>query len=125
MPSLNLVWALSGDELLKVTNLRFAYSRSIARKASEAGRIYAPRADWDPLGVARHLIAVFQGGLLLVRVTGDRKALRTSLVYQVRVIVCNPAGELRLGMPVTVRMPDPPGAPAVRSGELCAGEHPR
>ena len=31
MPSLNLVWALSGDELLKVTNMRFAYSRSIAR----------------------------------------------------------------------------------------------
>jgi TonB-dependent receptor len=31
MPSLNVVWAMSGSELLKVTNLRFAYSRSIAR----------------------------------------------------------------------------------------------
>lgn len=28
--------------------------------------------------------------------------LRTRLVYQVRVFVCNPAGELRLGMPATV-----------------------
>jgi membrane fusion protein YbhG len=31
--------------------------------------------------------------------------LRTQLVYQVRVFVCNPAGELRLGMPATVRVP--------------------
>ena len=31
--------------------------------------------------------------------------LRTSLVYQVRVIACNPDGALRLGMPVTVRIP--------------------
>jgi membrane fusion protein YbhG len=31
--------------------------------------------------------------------------LRTQLVYQVRVFVCNPAGELRLGMPATVRIP--------------------
>jgi HlyD family secretion protein len=26
------------------------------------------------------------------------------LVYQARVFVCNPEGELRLGMPVTVRV---------------------
>ncbi len=31
--------------------------------------------------------------------------LRTHLVYQVRVFVCNPQGELRLGMPVTVHIP--------------------
>ena len=30
--------------------------------------------------------------------------LRTSLVYQVRVYACNPQDELRLGMPVTVRI---------------------
>ena len=30
--------------------------------------------------------------------------LRTRLVYQVRVFVKNPAGELRLGMPATVRI---------------------
>jgi HlyD family secretion protein len=30
--------------------------------------------------------------------------LRTQLVYQVRVFVCNPSGELRLGMPATVRI---------------------
>lgn len=28
--------------------------------------------------------------------------LRTKLVYRMKIIVCNPAGELRLGMPVTV-----------------------
>lgn len=33
------------------------------------------------------------------------EALRTSLVYQVRVFACNPGGALRLGMPVTVRIP--------------------
>jgi membrane fusion protein YbhG len=31
--------------------------------------------------------------------------LRTSLVYQVRVYVCNPQNELRLGMPATVTIP--------------------
>lgn len=29
---------------------------------------------------------------------------RVDLVYQVRVFVCNPQGELRLGMPITVRL---------------------
>lgn len=40
--------------------------------------------------------------------------LRTRLVYSMRVFACNPSGELRLGMPVTVTIPlhqDPPGAP--------------
>jgi len=31
--------------------------------------------------------------------------LRTRLVYQARVFVCDPQGELRLGMPATVRVP--------------------
>ncbi len=43
--------------------------------------------------------------------------LRSSLVYQVRVFVCNPQNQLRLGMPVTVSIPlknvpksqEPPG----------------
>jgi len=35
--------------------------------------------------------------------------LRTRLVYQVRIYVCNPQDELRLGMPATVSIPlDPP-----------------
>jgi HlyD family secretion protein len=41
--------------------------------------------------------------------------VRTSLVYQVRVFVCNPEDQLRLGMPATVTIPlDQPagGAPA-------------
>ena len=37
--------------------------------------------------------------------TVETAELRTKLVYRVRVYVCNPAGELRLGMPVTVRIP--------------------
>jgi HlyD family secretion protein len=37
--------------------------------------------------------------------------IRTKLVYQVRVFVKNPNGELRLGMPATVRVQlDQPGA---------------
>ncbi|MBI1175479.1 MAG: efflux RND transporter periplasmic adaptor subunit [Sideroxydans sp.] len=31
--------------------------------------------------------------------------VRSSLVYQVRIFVCNPQGELRLGMPATVTVP--------------------
>ena len=41
--------------------------------------------------------------------------VRTSLVYQVRVFVCNPQDQVRLGMPATVTIPlDQPagGAPA-------------
>ncbi len=34
----------------------------------------------------------------------ETPALRTRLVYQLRVFVCNPEGELRLGMPATVRL---------------------
>lgn len=34
----------------------------------------------------------------------ETPALRTRLVYQVRVFACNPAGELRLGMPATVQV---------------------
>jgi HlyD family secretion protein len=38
--------------------------------------------------------------------------LRTRLVYQMRVYVCNPQGELRLGMPATVTIPlDQPKPP--------------
>ena len=37
--------------------------------------------------------------------------LRTRLVYQVRVFVCNPQNELRLGMPATVTIPQAQPAP--------------
>jgi len=37
--------------------------------------------------------------------------VRTSLVYQVRVFVCNPQDQLRLGMPATITIPlDQPAA---------------
>jgi HlyD family secretion protein len=47
--------------------------------------------------------------------------LRTQLVYQVRVFVCDPGGELRLGMPATVRVPlDQPLPPHPSAGpERC------
>jgi HlyD family secretion protein len=35
------------------------------------------------------------------------EVLRTHLVYEVRVLVCNPDGDLRLGMPATVSIPLP------------------
>jgi HlyD family secretion protein len=37
----------------------------------------------------------------------ETRELRTRLVYQVRVYVCNPQGELRLGMPAVVMIPLP------------------
>lgn len=36
--------------------------------------------------------------------TVETRRVRTDLVYQVRVQVCNPAGELRLGMPASVNL---------------------
>ncbi len=44
-----------------------------------AKRAYAPRARWSPAEVAEHLVACFQGGLLLVRVLDDDQALSRSL----------------------------------------------
>jgi HlyD family secretion protein len=41
--------------------------------------------------------------------------LRTKLVYRMKIIICNPAGELRLGMPVTVSIAlDQPKSPEGR-----------
>lgn len=39
--------------------------------------------------------------------TVETTQLRTELVYRIRVYVCNPQGQLRLGMPVTVTIPLP------------------
>jgi len=49
--------------------------------------------------------------------------LRTRLVYQVRVFVCNPEDELRLGMPATVTIPldqPPPAGPGAEGAAPCA-----
>ena len=46
----------------------------------------SPKAEFTPKSVETHEV-------------------RTSLVYQVRVFVCNPQDELRLGMPATVTVP--------------------
>jgi len=37
--------------------------------------------------------------------TVETTELRTKLVYQIRIFVCNPQNELRLGMPATVTIP--------------------
>ncbi len=57
------------------------WTRFVEEDLRAAKRLYTPRARWKPSEVARHLIAVFQGGLLLVRITGDQKALRQSLQH--------------------------------------------
>jgi HlyD family secretion protein len=43
--------------------------------------------------------------------------VRSSLVYQVRIFVCNPQGELRMGMPATVTIPL--GQPSVQDTNHC------
>ena len=51
--------------------------------------------------------------------------LRTRLVYQIRVYVCNPADELRLGMPATVTIPldqDPPKTAPKPGAPDCSGQ---
>lgn len=52
--------------------------------------------------------------------TVQTEELRSKLVYQVRVFVCNPEYQLRLGMPVTVTVPlDQPKAPDDIPGDPC------
>ena len=47
--------------------------------------------------------------------------LRTRLVYQARIFVCNPQNELRLGMPATVTLAlDQPPDQAAESPQRCA-----
>lgn len=48
--------------------------------------------------------------------TVETTELRSSLVYEVRVYVCNPQNELRLGMPVTVDIALENPAPAAATG---------
>jgi HlyD family secretion protein len=45
--------------------------------------------------------------------------LRTELVYRVRVYACNPQGKLRLGMPVTVKVPLVNNAPQAMAQNVC------
>ena len=45
--------------------------------------------------------------------------LRTRLVYQVRVLVCNPRNELRLGMPATATVPLDQPAPGAPQADHC------
>lgn len=56
--------------------------------------------------------------------TVQTEKLRSKLVYQVRVYVCNPENELRLGMPATVTIPldQPEPPPGRKSGSPCADD---
>lgn len=54
--------------------------------------------------------------------TVETPEIRTHLVYQVRVFVCNPQNELRLGMPATVRIPLGQSAPEDRALPPCGRE---
>jgi HlyD family secretion protein len=48
--------------------------------------------------------------------TVETTEVRTDLVYQVRIYVCNPENELRLGMPVTAHIPfDQPAEPVTQA----------
>ena len=53
----------------------------------------------------------------------ETREVRTSLVYQVRVFVCNPQDELRLGMPATVTVPldQPTQIPSEDTRHHCRG----
>jgi len=57
--------------------------------------------------------------------TVETPEVRTDLVYEVRVYVCNPAGELRLGMPATVTVPTGPDARSIDSAEPQCEESPQ
>jgi HlyD family secretion protein len=48
--------------------------------------------------------------------------MRTQLVYQVRVFVCNPQGELRLGMPVSVHFALPQAQTESGGNDPCHGQ---
>ena len=54
--------------------------------------------------------------------TVETTDVRTHLVYQVRVFVCNPENELRLGMPATVVIPLTPSADAPENGPPPCGD---
>ena len=49
----------------------------------------------------------------------ETEEVRTQLVYQVRVFVCSPRDELRLGMPATVEIPLGEAPPAGRGEDPC------
>ncbi len=55
--------------------------------------------------------------------TVETPELRTKLVYRARIYACNPLGELRLGMPVTVRLDLKQAKPADRGAhDPCSGQ---
>jgi len=52
----------------------------------------------------------------------ETSELRTRLVYQVRIYVCNPQDQLRLGMPATVTIPlDQPAPEPGHAAPDCTG----
>lgn len=53
----------------------------IEKDLAAAQAIYAPDSSWSPLSVARHLMAILQGGMILSKADGDPEILVESLEH--------------------------------------------
>lgn len=53
----------------------------IERDLAAAKALYAPDAAWSPLSLARHLMAILQGGMILAKADGDPEVLVDSLEH--------------------------------------------
>lgn len=56
-----------------------AWAERFARELAAAKAVHAPRAGWDPRGVADHVIAVLEGSLILARARRNPAALAENL----------------------------------------------
>lgn len=77
------------------------------------------RTDSYPDKVYRGWIGFISPTAEFTPKTVETRDLRTRLVYQVRVFVCNPQNELRLGMPATVAISLAPPEPGAPQGNRC------
>jgi HlyD family secretion protein len=82
------------------------------------GRAAEIRTDSFPGKVYRGWVGFVSPSAEFTPKNVETTDLRTRLVYQVRVFVCDPQGELRLGMPATVTIP--PGQASPPTGNRCA-----
>lgn len=107
LASLNPVWVRT---YLPETELGRVKPGAIARISTDSypGKVYegwvgsvSPTAEFTPKNI-------------------ETPELRTRLVYQARVFVCNPQFELRLGMPATVSIPLNQTIPAAQPRKPCA-----
>lgn len=84
----NCLLGVLGQELSQVSPVLQArvlarfdrWADVLARDLALAREAHTPGASWAPETVARHVIAVFEGALLLARAAGDPRPLRDSLL---------------------------------------------